>query len=209
MVCTECQLVQIVRIGHHGRVSESADDVKRTRILDAALAKFSAYGVARTSMADVAEGAGMSRPALYQYYVNKDDIFRALLGRVLADAADRAIAALDGPGSLVEQLDGFLQRWYGDLSEQLSTTQHGADLVEAKSGHAKPVADAANARVRRAVLDRLGRALDAPRSRADVADLADLLLLAPVGFKYDGPAVPRLRRRLSTLARTVAAAAHP
>lgn len=183
-----------------------ADDDKRARILDAALAKFAAYGVARTSMADVAEGAGMSRPALYQYYANKDDIFRAMLERVLDEAADRAIAALDAPGTLSEQLDGFLQRWHGDLTEQLSNTQHGADLVEAKTGHAKPVADAANARIRRAALDRIARELDAPRTRADVVDLVDLLLLAPGGFKYDTPTMPKMRRRLTALARTIAAA---
>lgn len=190
---------------HHALVPELDDD-KRARILDAALAKFAAYGVARTSMADVAEGAGMSRPALYQYYANKDDIFRGVLERVLAEAGDRAIAALDGPGDLADQLDGFLQRWYGDLSEQLSNTQHGADLVEAKTGHAKPVADAANERIRRALLGRIAGELDAPRTRADVVDLVDLLLLSPVGFKYDAPNLSKLRRRLTALARTVASA---
>ena len=188
-------------------MTEPVDDDKRARILDAALATFSAYGVARTSMADVAEGAGMSRPALYQYYANKDDIFRAMLGRILAAAGDRAIAELNQPGSLSEQLDGFLQRWHGDLSEQLYDTKHGADLVEAKAGHAKPVADAANARVRRALSDRISRALDAPRSRADVVDLVDLVLLSPLGFRYDSPTMPKLRRRLSALANTIAASA--
>ncbi len=182
------------------------DDDRCARILDAAFAKFSAYGVARTSMADLAEGAGMSRPALYQYYANKDEIFRAVLERVLTNAADRAIAALEGPGSFSEQLDGFLQRWFGDLVEQLHGTQHGAELVEAKAGHAKPVADAADARVRRALLDRVGRELRAPKTRTDVVELVDLALLCPHGFKHDGPTVARFRRRLTALARTIAAA---
>ena len=186
-------------------MGDEVDDDKRGRILDAALAKFSAYGVARTSMADVAEGAGMSRPALYQYYANKDDIFRAMLERILNTAADRAIAELDRPGAFADQLDGFLQRWYGDLGEQFHDSQHGADLVEAKAGHAKPVADAANARVRRALVDRISGALGAPRTRADVVDTVDLIMLSPAGFKYDSPTVPKLRRRLSALARTIAA----
>ncbi len=186
-------------------MADPVDDDKRARILDAALAKFSAYGVARTSMADLAEGAGMSRPALYQYYSSKDDIFRAMLARILNAAADRAIAELERSGPFGEQLDGFLQRWHGDLSEQLYETQHGADLVEAKAGHAKPVADAANARVRRALSDRISRALDAPRARNDVVDLVDPILLSPIGFKYDSPTVSKLRRRLRALARTVAA----
>jgi len=182
-----------------------ADD-RSARILDAALGKFSAYGVARTSMADLAEGAGMSRPALYQYYANKEEIFRAVLERVLTGAADRAIAALDGPGGFDQQLDGFLQRWFGDLVEQLHGAQHGAELVEAKASHAKPVADAADARVRRALLDRVGRELGMPKRRSDVVELVDLALLGPHGFKHDAPSVAKFRRRLTALARTIAAA---
>ena len=185
------------------------EDDKRARILDAAFLKFSAYGLSRTSMADVADGAGMSRPALYQYYANKDEIFTAVLERVLAAAAERALAELNGDGTLAEQLDGFLQRWFGDMVEQLMTTQHGSELVEAKAGHAKPVADAANARVRRALVERVGRALDAPRTRADVTELVDLLMLSPLGLKYDSPPIAKFRRRLSSLARTVAEGAQP
>ena len=185
------------------------EDDKRARILDAAFLKFSAYGLSRTSMADVADGAGMSRPALYQYYANKDEIFTAVLERALAAAAERALAELNGDGTLAEQLDGFLQRWFGDMVEQLMTTQHGSELVEAKAGHAKPVADAANARVRRALVERVGRALDAPRTRADVTELVDLLMLSPLGLKYDSPPIAKFRRRLSSLARTVAEGAQP
>lgn len=188
-------------------MADSVDDEKRARILDAALVKFSAYGVARTAMADIAEGAAMSRPALYQYFTDKNDIFRAMLERVFDRAADLALAELDRADDLTSQLDGFLQRWYGDLAEQLYDTQHGADIVEAKMGHAKPVADAVNARIRRAVTDRFARSLGAPRTRADVVELVDLLLLSPIGFKYDSPSVARLRKRLTALARVVGAAA--
>ena len=61
----------------------SAADEREARILDAAFAKFSAYGFARTSMGDIAESAGMSRPALYQYFANKEEILTAVLGRAL------------------------------------------------------------------------------------------------------------------------------
>lgn len=188
---------------HHGDVGETADDDKRERILDAALAKFSAYGFARTSMNDIAEGAQMSRPALYQHFANKEEIFREMLGQVLERAADAAIAAFDEADALADCLDGFLQRWAGDLTDQMRNAEHGADLVEAKAGHAKPVADAANRRVRSALTSRLKE-----RTDADVVpELVDLVLLSPVGLRYDDPSMPLLRRRLSRLAASVAAAA--
>lgn len=182
-------------------MTEDAVDEKRARILDAAYAKFSAYGFARTSMADIAEAASMSRPALYQHYGNKEEIFRAMLARILGEAADRAIDALTDGDDLEAQLDGFLQRWSGDLAESWRATEHGDDLVEAKAGHAKPVVDAVNRRVHEALGEHLGRLV------ADPAPLVDLLLLAPMGFKYDDPSMPRLRRRLATLASSVARSA--
>ena len=184
----------------------AAEDDRQRAILDAALAKFSAYGFARTSMADIAEAAGMSRPALYQHYGNKAEIFRAMLGRILDDAANDALAALAADGELTTQLEGFLQRWSGDLTERLWATEHGADLVEAKAGHAKWVADAVNRRIRTVVKRHLA-AVAAPD--VDVASLVDLLLLSPLGFKYDEPSLHRFRRRLDALARTIAGAARP
>lgn len=169
-------------------------------ILDAALAKFAAYGFARTSMADIAEAAGMSRPALYQHFGNKEEIFRAMLGKILEDAADKAITALRTEADLAGQLDGFLQRWTGDLTEQMRSTEHGGDLVEAKAGYAKPVYEAVNTRVRKALRDHL-----AGVGVEDPGELVDMLLLAPMGFKYDDPSTAKFRRRLTTLASSVAA----
>lgn len=180
---------------------EQDDDEKRGRILDAAFAKFSAYGFGRTSMADIAEAAEMSRPALYQHFGNKEEIFREMLARILDDAAGKALVALDQEHDLEAQLDGFLQRWFGDLTESFRATAHGADLVEAKAGHARPVVEANDRRIRKAVSVRL-QAATGPT--IDVADLVDLLLLAPVGLKADDPSMPRLRRRLRSLASSVA-----
>ena len=179
-------------------MADPVEEEKRARILDAALVKFSAYGFARTSMADIAEAAAMSRPALYQHFANKEEIFRAMLARVFAEAADGAIAALDGDGDLPQQLEVFLQRWSGDLMERFRATEHGDDLVEAKAGHAKPVVDGVNRRVRRALIERLSTVADDP------TPWVDLLLLAPVGFKYDDPTMAKYRRRLRTLAESVA-----
>jgi AcrR family transcriptional regulator len=55
-----------------------ADD--RTRqILDAALTAFAEYGYERTSIAVICKRAGIARPTLYQYFENKQAVFRALL----------------------------------------------------------------------------------------------------------------------------------
>ena len=51
---------------------------KKSVILKASFEVFITYGFRKTSMDDIARAAGMSRPALYQSFKNKTDIFRAL-----------------------------------------------------------------------------------------------------------------------------------
>jgi hypothetical protein len=82
--------------------------------------------------------------------------------------------------------------------EEFRSTEHGNDLVEAKAGHAKSVVDGVNRRVRKALVDRLSDVVEDP------TPWIDLLLLSPMGFKYDEPTMPRYRRRLALLAASVA-----
>lgn len=52
-----------------------ADEQRRQQILDAAAHCFLQYGFAKTSMDDVAKKAGISRPAIYLKFKNKEDLF--------------------------------------------------------------------------------------------------------------------------------------
>lgn len=54
----------------------------RSRILDAAESIFHANGVARTSLADVAAAAQVTRGAIYWHFKNKADVFHAMCDRV-------------------------------------------------------------------------------------------------------------------------------
>jgi TetR/AcrR family acrAB operon transcriptional repressor len=54
----------------------------RCRILDAAEVVFFEQGVARTSLADLAAAAGVTRGAIYWHFKNKEDLFSAMLERV-------------------------------------------------------------------------------------------------------------------------------
>jgi AcrR family transcriptional regulator len=57
------------------------EDQTRARILDAAFSCAERYGLARTTMADVAREARMARQTLYRYFPNKHDLFFALVLR--------------------------------------------------------------------------------------------------------------------------------
>ncbi|WP_308367433.1 MULTISPECIES: TetR family transcriptional regulator [unclassified Microbulbifer] len=54
----------------------------RERILDAAITVFHEHGVARPSLTEIAELAGVTRGAVYGHFRNKADLFSALTERV-------------------------------------------------------------------------------------------------------------------------------
>lgn len=61
--------------------------------MEAAVATFARYGYRRTSMETLAQAADMSRPALYQYFRNKETVFREMTQWALNRSADDAEAA--------------------------------------------------------------------------------------------------------------------
>jgi AcrR family transcriptional regulator len=83
--------------------------VKQQQILSAALRTFGRYGYRRTSMELIAQAADVSRPALYQYFRGKADVFRAMTAQLLDGliaAAELADQAEDS--SVAERLAGVL-----------------------------------------------------------------------------------------------------
>ena len=182
--------------------AERTDDQRRTVVHEAAIRVFSAQGFAATSMADIADAAGMSRPALYLSFKNKQDIFASAFASLIEASVDRALAALAEPGSAAQQLEGFLQRFDGDLWEQMAASPHADELLDAKYAHAADASRRGLSRLRTGLVAHLRRT-GAPRARC--SEWADVLELSPKGFKTDEPSVAVYRRRLSALARSVAA----
>lgn len=190
-------------------VTEQAEtDPKRAAICVAAIVVFSARGFSRTSMTHIADEVGMSRPALYQYYANKRDIFASAFMALVDGTADASLAALQEGDSCAAELDGFLQRFAGDLWERTSASPYGDELLSAKSEYAPEAMGLVMNRLMRGVEAYLKRVSSGGRSAAATQQRAgwmDMLEFSPKGFKFDQPSVEIYRRRLTALAKSVAA----
>lgn len=66
-----------------------------TRLLESALKLFSEKGYEGTSIREIIEGAGVTRPVLYYYFTNKEDLFRKLLEPALAEYT-KALTSIRG-----------------------------------------------------------------------------------------------------------------
>ncbi len=123
------------------------------------------------------------------------------------DHVDRALQALDDDGTNAQRLDGFLQRFEGDLWEQMAASEHSEEIMSAKTADTAEEIHHVVARLRGGLAAFLAKA-DPGRSQAASvrrAEWAEVLELSPKGFKFDTPTVADYRRRLTTLARSLAA----
>ena len=165
---------------------QQVDQIRR-----AAIPVFASQGFKRTSMADLAEAAGVSRPALYQYFDNRADLFREALQIILVEATDAALAALGGDGLVAERIDGYLQRLVADGYETLYGMAFAADVSDAELERGRDGL--------RAFISNQTQASPVTRKAA-----AELVLLSPAGLKADWPQPEVYRKRLTTLATAAA-----
>jgi AcrR family transcriptional regulator len=78
---------------------------RRRQLLDVALERFAAGGFHATSMEDIADAAGVTKPVLYQHFRSKRQLYLELLddvGSRLMEAIAKATAGADGPRRQVE-----------------------------------------------------------------------------------------------------------
>ncbi|MDF1609778.1 TetR family transcriptional regulator C-terminal domain-containing protein [Hoeflea sp. YIM 152468] len=79
------------------------------RILDAALESFSAHGFRGATIDQIADHAGMSKPNLLYYFRRKQDIYEALIARLL-DTWLEPLRELNPAGDPLPELRSYIRR---------------------------------------------------------------------------------------------------
>ncbi|MCB0718695.1 MAG: TetR/AcrR family transcriptional regulator [Bacteroidetes bacterium] len=80
-------------------------------ILDAALEEFGARGLAGARMSDIARRANVSKGTVYLYFDTKDDLFRSVVQRTIADAVATLNEAAVG-ATAEERIRGLLPSFW-------------------------------------------------------------------------------------------------
>ena len=124
---------------------------RRRQLLEVALQVFADKGFYGTSMNEVAEAAGVTKPVLYQHFASKEALYRELvdeLGSRLERAIVDGVADADGPRQQVEAGFHAYFRW---------ATREGPAfrVLFAEHNRADPVLATAIEKLESAVADRV------------------------------------------------------
>ena len=109
----ETSVVRRPPFGSNPLVGERGTDTQR-RILGAALEIFAEAGFAESRVELITARAGCSRPAFYQYFSSKDDVFWALATQLgeemvaLAESLERVTPGREGLARLTEWVGRFM-----------------------------------------------------------------------------------------------------
>jgi AcrR family transcriptional regulator len=118
----------------------------RERILDEARDRFLSKGFAATSMQEIADAIGVTKPALYYHFKDKQDLLLAVLGREMTAGRDAFFRSLADHASMAERLEfgaiWCFQRIKGDIGRLMSDMHRelpGDKVHQFKCNHPMPV----------------------------------------------------------------------
>jgi len=91
-----------------GRPSGQAGKDTRQRLCQAAASLFSLHGLSNVSMSDIAGAAGLTGPAIYNYFPSKDSLFNEIVCSLYEEISQAYTQVLKRTTSLPEALEGIL-----------------------------------------------------------------------------------------------------
>jgi AcrR family transcriptional regulator len=119
---------------------------RRTQLLDVALDRFGANGYHDTSMEEIAEAAGVTKPVLYQHFSSKRRLYLELLERVGEELLEVVVAGAAAEENPYQRLLGGFRAYFNFVSGRASAFQlvfgTGARRVEEFTDTVREVEDA-------------------------------------------------------------------
>lgn len=167
---------------------------------------FMRYGYKRTTMADIAEAAHMSRPALYLVFPSKEQVFRAVTVRIFTEMLDEIRQGLERFATPEKKLTFGFDVWNVRGFELVQASPDAKDLYESSYQFAAEVTTKAASDfvvILAEVLEPLvGRQTKVGLSSVQIAQM---LASAVAGFKSSVKTTKQLREMIARLITVVLA----
>jgi AcrR family transcriptional regulator len=92
----------------------------RERLLETAIGMFASKGYAGTSVREIVERAGVSKPVLYYYFKSKEGLFLAILDKAENLQKQLLLEVLESEGNVLDRLLILYRRLYAGIDEHRS-----------------------------------------------------------------------------------------
>jgi AcrR family transcriptional regulator len=162
---------------------------------------FLRYGFRRVNMNDIADAAGMSRPALYVLFKNKEEIFIAAYQRWVEETITQVEAAMARTASPTDKLARAFEIWAVGPFELTMASRDAEELVDCNHAFAQAAREQGYAIFEATitpVVARLSETL-AEASRIAPGRIAHVLVSAVRGFKQSAATPDDMRRLIDEL----------
>lgn len=90
---------------------------RRQQLLDTAIEVFARNGFHETSMNEVAEAAGVTKPVLYQHFDSKRGLYREMLGEIGAQLRETIAKATADAGGPRQQIESGFGAYFAFVAE--------------------------------------------------------------------------------------------
>jgi len=157
------------------------------RILKKALELFSEKGYDATSVREICEAAGITKPTLYHFYGSKEGVYRAIVDGALERFRAQLIESLSGEGTLRDRLARMAHAYLGGAAREPDLARFIMALIH-DAPRSAPATDFVG--FYQAILDELARTVDAAAARGEVApgpsDVRLLVFMGALGEAMHG-----------------------
>jgi len=161
------------------------DVTKRDKVLTAALDVFLRYGYKRVTMNDIAESAGISRPALYLVFESKEEIFKGVYEHWVAGTMLEIEIKLGNLKKPEDKLRAAFELWTVQSFERMQTSSEAAELLECTFGFAQESVNQGYRSFEKLLVPviRSHPKFQSPRTKVSAEKTARILSTAARGFK--------------------------
>jgi AcrR family transcriptional regulator len=179
--------------------------VRRSHIVGAATPVFLRYGFGRTTMADIAQASGLTRPTLYLTFPDKESAFQAVVEAMIEEKMSQVRAGISDLSTVDEKLLYVCNAWAAEGYELVQAHPDARDMFDLGF---KSVCAGYQA-FEDLVADILKEAADRSALDLSPAKLARSIVYALKGFKDVAANSADLRTLIATHVAVVSAALLP
>jgi AcrR family transcriptional regulator len=174
---------------------------KKSRILAAARSVFLSYGFKRVNMNDIAEAAGMSRPALYVLFKNKEEIFIAAYLRWVDETIAQVEAAMARTVTPKDKIARAFDIWAVGPFELTTASPAAQELVDCNFAFAQAARKQGDTTFEATIAPVVARLIETLPAASRIAPgrIAHVLVSAMRGFKQAAATPDEMRRLIDEL----------